>query len=191
MSAQLKHAGTVASMIGYLSGTARGESIVVDSAGVGWSVSCPTPLVDGEKVALEVVTVMRDSSIALFGFTSMAERECFEALTRVSGVGPSIALAILATLSPSEVSNAVARKDAKLIAQSKGVGVKLAERIVAMASLPQWTGDSGGHDDLLEALVGMGFDAVAARDALASARSRSADDTEALAGALALLRGTS
>ncbi len=73
---------------------------------------------------------MRENEIRLFGFVSDAERVWFRLLQSVQGVGAKVALAILGTLSPSDLANAIALQDKAMVARSPGVGPKVAQRIV-------------------------------------------------------------
>jgi Holliday junction DNA helicase RuvA len=125
-------------MIGKLKGVvdSYGEAfVIVDVGGVGYEVHCsartlqtlPSP---GEAVTLSIETHVREDQIRLFGFASDVEREWFRLLQTVQGVGAKVALAVLGTLKPSDLANAVATRDKAMIARSPGVGPKVAERIV-------------------------------------------------------------
>lgn len=126
-------------MIGKLRGTLDeiGEDhCVVDVHGVGYVAHCsmrtlsalPEP---GEAVILFIETYVREDVIRLYGFGTALEREWFRLLqSNVQGVGAKVALAVLSTLAPSDLANAVALKDFAMIARAPGVGKKVAERIV-------------------------------------------------------------
>jgi holliday junction DNA helicase RuvA len=125
-------------MIGKLKGVvdSYGEAfVIVDVGGVGYEVHCsartlqtlPSP---GEAVTLSIETHVREDQIRLFGFASDVEREWFRLLQTVQGVGAKVALAVLGTLKPADLANAVATRDKAMIARSPGVGPKVAERIV-------------------------------------------------------------
>ncbi|MGE0749099.1 MAG: Holliday junction branch migration protein RuvA [Variibacter sp.] len=124
-------------MIGKLKGAvdSYGEDfIIVDVHGVGYVVHCsartlqalPRP---GEAVTLAIETYVREDQIRLFGFQSDIEREWFRLLQTVQGVGTRVALAVLSTLRPADLANAVAMRDKAAIARAPGVGPKVAERI--------------------------------------------------------------
>jgi Holliday junction DNA helicase RuvA len=125
-------------MIGKLKGIidSYGEDFVIlDVGGVGYEVHCsartlqalPPP---GEAATLSIETYVREDQIKLFGFTSDIEREWFRLLQTVQGVGARVALAVLGTLRPSELAEAIAVRDKSMVARSPGVGPKVAERIV-------------------------------------------------------------
>lgn len=179
-------------MIGYLKGTAHSGGIIVDGAGVGWKVTTCEPLTAGESVEMLVTTIVREDAILLYGFADEASQELFSALTRVSGVGPSIAMSLLAGLSVDGISQAVARKDAAALSKVRGVGGKLAEKIVTLIALPASANSSttrggkpdAGEDTVVLALVSLGWDLAAARTATAAARVEHDDDALVLRAAL-------
>ena len=125
-------------MIGKLKGLidSYGEDfIILDVGGVGYQVYCsmrtlqalPAP---GEAAVLSIETYVREDQIKLFGFKSDIEREWFRLLQTVQGVGAKVALAVLGTLPPAELANAIALRDKAAVTRTPGVGPKVAERIV-------------------------------------------------------------
>lgn len=124
-------------MIGKLRGKvdAVGEAhAIIDVNGVGYEVQLSARtlrnLKIGEEVSLTIDTHVREDSIKLFGFSSEIERSWFRTLQTIQGVGSKVALAILGTMSPKDLANAIALKDTGALAQTPGVGKKLAERLV-------------------------------------------------------------
>lgn len=125
-------------MIGKLKGIidSYGEDyVIVDVQGVGYQVHCSSRTLQslpaaGEPATLSIETHVREDQIRLFGFVSDLEREWFRLLQTVQGVGVKVALAVLGTLKPSELANAIALRDRAAIARTPGVGAKVAERIV-------------------------------------------------------------
>jgi holliday junction DNA helicase RuvA len=125
-------------MIGKLRGKvdAIGESfLIVDVGGVGYEVQASARtlrnLKIGEEVSLTIDTHVREDAIRLFGFASELERSWFRTLQNVQGVGAKVALALLGTLSPAELANAIALGDWASVEEAPGIGKKLAQRIVA------------------------------------------------------------
>src|SRR4029078_12401386 len=125
-------------MIGKLKGIidSYGEDyIVLDVQGVGYQVHCsartlqalPSP---GEAAVLSIETYVREDAIKLSGFRSDQEREWFRLLQTVQGVGAKVALAVLSTLPPADLANAIALGDKAAVTRTPGVGPKVAERIV-------------------------------------------------------------
>ena len=125
-------------MIGKLKGLvdAIGEGhIVIDVNGVGYEVQASArtlrALQMGQEASLAIETHVREDAIRLFGFTSEVERAWFRTLQTIQGVGAKVALAVLGTLSPQDLANAIALQNWAAVEQSPGVGKKLAQRIVA------------------------------------------------------------
>ena len=125
-------------MIGKLKGTvdAVGEAhAIVDVGGVGYEVQASARtlrvLQVGQVVSLAIETHVREDAIRLFGFTSEVERAWFRSLQTIQGVGAKVALAVLGTLSPQDLANAIALQNWAAVEQSPGVGKKLAQRIVS------------------------------------------------------------
>ena len=84
----------------------------------------------GKEAILYTHMNVREDAVDLFGFSSLAELNCFKLLTSVSGVGPKVGLAILSVLSPEQVAVAVAAGDFKTLTMAQGVGNKLAQRVI-------------------------------------------------------------
>jgi len=152
---------------------APGE-VIVEVAGVGYRASVPTSLLaalggPGTEVFLHVHTHVREDAIVLYGFAHADERRCFEALLGAHGVGPSLALAILSSMSPAALSTAVLEEDADSLCQVPGVGKKTAARLLlelkARLDLPSLGGEPAGRgqpsgslrSDARMALVELGY----------------------------------
>lgn len=170
-------------MIATLTGTvltAGATSCVVDVSGVGFLLQV-TPataagLRVGEKATLHTHLVVREDSLTLYGFDSVEARGLFLTVQTVSGVGPRLALAILATLEPHELIRALGSGDVKALTRVPGVGKRTAERMVLelkdkVGPLPGEAGaasadGSGGAvpaaTEVAEALEGLGFSAAEA-----------------------------
>lgn len=108
---------------------------VIDVGGVGFKIYTSYTTAanigeSGQAVTLYTYMNVKEDEISLFGFASKEELSVFTMLIGVSGVGPKVGVAVLASMSPSEFSLAVATGDFKAISKSKGVGPKLAQRIV-------------------------------------------------------------
>lgn len=124
-------------MISHVRGTVAGvtlSSAVLEVGGVGLELMC-TPgtlatLRTGSEVTLPTSLVVREESMTLFGFLDDDEKACFELLQTASGVGPKLAQAMLAVLSPDDLRTAVATEDVKTLTQVPGIGQKGAQRII-------------------------------------------------------------
>src|SRR5581483_3521309 len=163
--------------------------VVIDVNGVGYHVTCASPvlagLTVGKSVSLAIETQMREDRIQLFGFASAADRDWFRLLQTVQGVGGKLALAILTVLPPEKLVHAIAAQDKAAIARADGVGPKLAVRIMtelkdkaggivlgtalkaAIAQPLEKAGSLAG--DAVSALVNLGYGRSEAFGAVASA----------------------
>ncbi len=109
---------------------------VIDCSGVGYKLTVSQITSDaliikaGKEVKLFTHLAVREDGVELFGFGSSEERECFNQLTSVSGVGPKVAMSILSTMTPEKLALAVSTEDIKAIAKAPGIGSKTAARIV-------------------------------------------------------------
>ena len=155
-------------MIGKLQGIVDyiGDGFVIVMAGsVGYKVFTPEYLTPKSTVTLWIETVVREDSIRLFGFSTIAAQNLFNQLTTVSGVGPKVALAIMGTIKTDTLLSAIATGDAKTIATTPGVGKKVAEKIIVElkskiggASIDlSGSVAAGALPDLLAALESLGY----------------------------------
>jgi holliday junction DNA helicase RuvA len=170
-------------VIGRLRGKAvawDAEGLVVDVGGVGYRLlATPTAVrkADGaDEVVLETHLHVREDALQLFGFADVAERELFELLLAVNGVGPKVALAIVSGYSPGELRRAIVREDAALFQTIPGIGKKTAQRVVlelreritplAAVEAPH-LGAGDGHTVARDALVELGYSVAEAEQRLA------------------------
>ena len=182
-------------MIGSLRGrilSLSPEVAIVDVGGVGYEVHIPVSTYyeleakGHEEVTLHVHTHVREDSLALYGFSTPGERRLFERLIAVSGIGPKLGRVILSGMEPRDLLAALGREDAKRLATIPGVGKKTAERLVlelkdkvdglvdetAIAAPPP---PSGPGEDVVTALVNLGYRERAATEAVEAIRRESPD----------------
>src|ERR1700750_1438373 len=177
-------------MIGQLRGRLadkRPNQVLVDVNGVGYVVLVPlsTYATLGDlhtDVTLLIHTHVREDALALYGFLSSREKHFFEMLLSASGVGPSLALKILAGMSVEELVPAIRNSDLARLTKIPGVGRKTAERMVVelkdkldavtveAAERPAPSSPAGIEADFVSALVNLGYDARAAEDAVSEAK---------------------
>src|SRR5215210_6112504 len=149
------------------------NGLVLDVNGVGYLVHA-TPSVarlgDGE-ITVETHTHVREDALQLFGFASAAERELFELLLGVNGVGPKVALAIVSGSPPSELRRAIAREDTARFEAIPGIGRKTAQRVVLELKEKLGVGQDAAAAPVdptaRDALVQLGWSLVEAELALA------------------------
>ncbi len=181
-------------MIGKLKGTVDeiGEDhAIIDVHGIGYVAFCPmrtlTGLREGEAAVLHIETYVREDMIRLYGFASQIEREWFRLLQSVQGVGAKVALAVLSTLTPSDLANAIALQDKAMVARAPGIGPKVAQRIVSelKSKAPAFAGEASGTiglkqelgegaapapvSDAVSALANLGYSRDQAANAVAAA----------------------
>ncbi len=162
---------------------------ILDCAGVGYEVaiSIPTysalPPLDAEA-SLHIYTQVREDTLALYGFSDLSEKRLFERLITVSGVGPRLALTILSGLSTTQTIAAIRAQDHAQLTRIPGVGKRLAERLAVELKeklddlvAPSPTAQSRtapASDDVLSALLNLGYNRAAAQKPLDTALSRDA-----------------
>jgi holliday junction DNA helicase RuvA len=159
------------------------EGVVLDVGGVGYRASASLATLRalpslGEECVIHTRMVVREDAMLLFGFASREERMAFDALTAVSKVGPKLALAVLSSMTPPEIVEAVARGDVLKLASVPGLGRKTAERLVLElkgknlvvfgGAEPAVASDAGGgpYMEAREALTGLGYSLEEAEKAL-------------------------
>ena len=171
----------IAHLRGRLLSKAPGHAIV-ECAGVGYDVVISVPTfaalaAEGAEVSLHIHTVVREDTLSLFGFLDRSEKRLFERLITVSGVGPKLAVTILSGLNPERTVTAIRAQDHATLTRIPGVGKKLAERLVVelkdkledMATAPVTMSAGPAADDVLSALVNLGYQRPAAQKAIEAA----------------------
>ena len=150
------------------------QEVVVDVSGVGYRVAIPLStfyrLCDvGGEVSLLTHTHVREDALALFGFLTAGEQALFERLIAVSGVGPRLALSILSGIEAPDLVAALKASDVARLTRIPGVGKKTAERLVlelkdkvqgleaSAEAVPAGAPGASDHDDLVSALVHLGY----------------------------------
>ena len=179
-------------MIGYLVGTARVGNLVMTPGGVGYVVSSVRPFTAGEAVELFVHThTSREGAVTLYGFDDETEQRLFLSVTAVTGVGGAIALTLLRELGTDTLANAISEKDVKALSSVRGVGTKVAEKIIAMVKLPKDLplsgATNGSADPVIAVLRELGYSNEEAWSAVAVI-GREGDDDTRLARALDEIR---
>src|SRR5512138_716911 len=177
--------------------TLRGEvsqieenAIVVEMGGVGLRVFVPAPLRRrlnaGEVLLLYTHLVVRDDALLLYGFESQAERELFNTLLGVDGVGPKAALSVLSTLTLDAVQRAVFADEADVLSRVPGIGKKTAQKMAlhlkdklkpldALATVAAMSDTDG---EVLAALTALGYSVVEAQAAIQSIGKDAPQDVE-------------
>jgi len=171
-------------MIAHLRGVLiakRPNQAVVEAGGVGYDVTITVPTFSdlpgtGVEVALHIHTHVREDAIALFGFLQADEKQLFERLIQVSGIGPKLAITILSGMPPVEMVSAIRGGDHARLTRIPGIGKKTAERMVVelrdklaeFGAAPAAPPASLLEEDVISALVNLGYQRAVAERALAS-----------------------
>jgi holliday junction DNA helicase RuvA len=175
-------------MIARLNGTIAHKSpdfIILDVGGVGYRVQIPFSTYyalpeAGGTVVLNIHTHVKEDAISLFGFRTMAEKELFQLLISVSGVGPKLGNGILSNIEAKELAEALIRGDLARLSAIPGIGKKTAERLVlelrekvrklSHFALPQQESVASARqdvrDDVISALVNLGYKEAVVQKAL-------------------------
>jgi holliday junction DNA helicase RuvA len=165
----------IASLRGRVVGR-RLDAVVLDVGGVGYLVQTTQRALrkaqGGEEVTLDTYLNVREDALQLYGFAEPAERELFELLLSVSGVGPKVALAILSNSTPSDLRRAIASEDTTRFVAIPGIGKKTAQRVVLelkeKLGPAETIGEAPGQDLVArDALVELGYSVPEAERALA------------------------
>ena len=194
-------------MIAHLRGTLlekHPNQVIVESGGVGYDVTVPISTFsampgEGAEVRLRIHTHVREDQIALYGFLTARERQCFEMLISASGVGPALALKILSGMSLEELVPAIRKGDVVQLKRIPGVGQKTAERMVVelrdklaaidVAESGKPVTRSQVESDVTSALVNLGYDARAVENTVELVRGQGSDFDALLKAALQKLGG--
>ena len=178
----------IASIRGIVQRVGEGE-VILDVGGVGVLISVPTSVVAeatriGKPMFLHTYMAVRDSAINLYGFNTPEERELFEVLIQVSGIGPRLALAVLSHLSPDVLRSAVVQDHPSTFTSVPGIGQKTAQKIIfhlkdrLEVPYSQVAAISELDTEVLGVLTALGISLVEAQTALQSIPSDSPEDVE-------------
>ena len=155
---------------------------IVETGGVGYDVTISVPTFSelpaaGHEVALHIHTHVREDAIALFGFLRAEEKRLFEKLISVSGIGPKLAITILSGMPTLDMVSAIRGNDVARLTRIPGIGKKTAERMVlelrdkleGFGAAPPTPAATPAQEDVLSALVNLGYQRAAAERAVAMA----------------------
>lgn len=172
---------TIGNVIAHLRGkilAKRPNQVIVDCGGVGYDVTISVPTfselgADGAEASLYVHTHVREDSLALYGFLHPQEKQLFERLLSVSGIGPKLAITVL-SMAANEVVGAIRGNDVTRLTKIPGVGKKTAERMIlelkdkleTFGAAPEIPKTSQAEEDVISALVNLGYQRAVAEQAV-------------------------
>jgi Holliday junction DNA helicase RuvA len=182
----------------FMIATLRGEiaqiednALILEVGGVGLRVFVPVPLrmrlKAGEAILLFTHLVVREDALVLYGFETTGDRDLFNLLLGVDGVGPKVALSVLSTLSLDAVQRAVFTEEGDILSRVPGVGKKTAQKIMLhlhdklkpLSGLQGVAAISDTDSEVLAALTALGYSVVEAQTAIQSIPKDTPDDVEA------------
>lgn len=177
--------------------TIRGEiiqieenALIIEVGGIGMRVFAPTPLRGQKKVGETVFVythlVVRETELTLYGFETQADRELFNLLLGVAGVGPKVALSVLSAMNIETVQRAVFSDEPELLSRVPGIGKKSAQKIALHLkdrmkptdTLASVASMSDSDSEVLEALTALGYSVVEGQAAIQSIPKDATDDVE-------------
>ena len=156
---------------------ASADALVVTVGGVGIEVITPYSTIEklgAGRVFLYTRLVVREDSLTLYGFGTVAERDMFDAVLKISGIGPKIAIAMLSTLPVEHIRSAVLNDRPEILSRVPGIGKKTAQKVLlelqdkfagSLDALPAGAADDT-TSELLDALTGLGYSVVEAQTAI-------------------------
>jgi Holliday junction DNA helicase RuvA len=191
-------------MIGSLNGRLLEKyptELLIECGGVGYEVKISlhtfSQLSENESIKIYTKLIVREDAHLLYGFNTKDEREMFNFLISVSGIGPNTALIMLSSLSPEEIANAIQTEDVISIQKVKGIGAKTAQRVIIdlKGKVLKFSGDieinnsknNTNRFDALTALVSLGFDKKSAEKVMDRIDSGNETVEQLIKGALKLL----
>lgn len=191
-------------MIGHLNGKLVEKNptdLVIECGGVGYEVKISlhtfSAISSDESIKLFTKLIVREDAHILYGFSSKEEREMFNHLISVSGIGPNTAMIMLSSMVPDEIAHAIQSEDVKTIQSIKGIGVKTAQRVIidlkdkmlkiVFSTENSFNQSNTNRFDALTALISLGFDKKSAEKAIDKICTGDESVEEIIKGALKIL----
>lgn len=184
-----------------------GPLVVVEAGGVGYEVLVPDAVAVqlpaiGEEATLLIRQIFREDGVSLYGFLLPFQRRLFDLLLSVKGCGPKVGLALIGQVGEDTVASAILAQDAKILIRATGVGARLAERIILelkdkiqeeaflrkIESAAPVRKKAPPADELVDALVSLGYRRNEAESAASEAREQAGDVQDQIKVALRLLQ---
>lgn len=172
------------------------DRVVIDVGGLGFSVRIPVrlseKLSDTEEVFLYTYLSIKEESSEIYGFIDAQDREIFEELVKISGIGPRIAMNILSTYSRDSLIEIIEQENLKALSKIPSVGKKTAQRIIlelkgVLTSLSSEKDQK--FDDVLSALINLGYKKTEAKEALEKIYKKEKDEASLIRESLSILSG--
>lgn len=165
------------------------DEIILEVGGVGIRISLPIPVLEvvpavGKPFFLHTRLIVREDSLSLYGFQNKEQREIFDMLLKVGGIGPRLGLAVLSHLSPDMLRSAVVNDHQEILMQVPGIGRKTAQKVIfylkdrLAAPLEELPVPSELDNDVLSVLMTLGYSVVEAQTAIQSIPENAPEEVE-------------
>ena len=182
-------------MIGHLTGNILskiGRELIIDVGGVGYQVFANSRFQNsvGDKVSIHIRTVVREDEFTLYGFENALDRELFDSLCDVNGIGPKLAMTILEELGYEAATSAISGADERALQSVTGVGAKTAKLMILSLSGKYDSPKLATDSELVDALINLGWKEREAIEALSNVAGKGSSQQETLKAALKYLGGT-
>jgi len=176
----------------------RDNYAVIETGGIGYKIFLTDislgRVVKKDEADFFIHTHVKEDQLALFGFETLEELEIFELLLSISGIGPKAGLGILTIATPATIKSAIVNEDSSILTKVSGIGKKTAERVIlelknkvdALPEKQQKEAQSG--QDVIEALISMGYSATEARQAIRSIPKDIKDESQQIKLALKAMK---
>lgn len=170
------------------------DKLIIQVCSVGLGVRVPLKISqlikEGEEIQIYTTVVLKDESMEIYGFLEQDEKKLFDQLTKIPGIGPRTAMNIISTYDLNTLQNIIEREELKLLSRVPGIGKKTAQRILlelkgVMPSL-KYERDRE-YEDILTALINLGYKKVDAKEALDKVYSKDKDESSIIKECLSLL----
>lgn len=172
------------------------DRVVVDVGGLGFSVKIPLRISDkisgNEEISLYTYLAIKEETTEIYGFLDQQDREIFEELVKISGIGPRIAMNILSTYDKNTLVEIIEQENLKALSKIPSVGKKTAQRIILELKgvLPSLSSEKDQKfEDVLTALINLGYKKVEAKDSLERVYRKDKDEATLIKESLSILSG--
>lgn len=176
--------------------TVKPDRVVIQTGGLGYSVKIPMRISKyinkDEEAQLYTSVVVKDDSIEIYGFLENTERDFFQELIKISGIGPRISINILSTYDAQSLNKIIEQEEIKSLSKIPGIGKKTAQRIFLelKGALPSLRFERDQkYEDILSALVNLGYKRLQAKEVLDKIYDKEKDETSLIKECLGILAG--
>ncbi|MGB9709976.1 MAG: Holliday junction branch migration protein RuvA [Thermodesulfovibrio sp.] len=176
--------------------TVKPDRVVIQTGGLGYSVKIPVRIAryinTGEEIQIYTSLILKEELVEIYGFLDSSERDLFQELIKISGIGPKMAINILSTYDKETLYKTIEQQDIKSLSKIPGIGKKTAQRIFLELKgvLPSLTYEKDQkYEDVLSALVNLGYKRLQAKEVLDKIYDNEKDEATIIRESLSILAG--